>query len=94
MAFPVEGGGENIDFTVDIGNSYKKFGVFILNDSKGTVMTALESQHSKNSEDILNDVFTKWLEGKGIDCTWENLLECLRKCRCNTLANKLEKNLA
>ena len=93
MAFPVQGG-DSIDFTLEIGNSYKKFGIFILNDSKGTTMNSLESQHLKNSEEILHDVFSRWLEGKSLQCTWEKLLECLRLCRCNTLADQLEKNLA
>ena len=93
MAFPVQGG-DSLDFTLEIGNSYKKFGIFILNDGKGTTMNTLESQHQKNSEAILNDVFTRWLEGKGSECTWEQLLKCLRQCRCNALADKLQKNLA
>ena len=70
------------------------FGTHLLDDGDGTIMSDLDHQHQKTSHAILNDVFTKWIQGEGTTCSWDRLLTCLKICKCRALADDIEKMLS
>eukprot|EP00731_Ephydatia_muelleri_P033821 Em0039g7a len=69
-----------VNIAEQIGVNYLKFGIFLLGDSNGAIVTALENEHLKNAERINVAILQKWLEGKGVKpVTWSTLLTALQK---------------
>ena len=63
-----------------IGANYLKFGIFLLEDSNGAIVTALENEHLKNAERINVTILQRWLNGKGVKpVTWPSLVTVLRE---------------
>lgn len=92
LSFPR--GNSTIDLTIEIGESYSKFAVFLLNDETGAIITALEGQHHNDAAKINSVVFTKWLTGVNeVDVTWNWLVECLRKANLHALADSVDSEL-
>ena len=82
---------EKLNIAIKVGVEYWKFGIFLLNDTNGDIVTALEMEHRGNAERINVAIFQLWLQGKGIKpVTWSTLIEVLRKIGLCALANKIE----
>ena len=73
-----------------IGTKYKDFGTFLLNDSTGNLVNNIEAECQQIPENINKKILEEWLAGGGKPCTWETLIEVLRECKLNTLADKIE----
>ena len=68
-----------LNMAVQIGVKYAKFGVFLLEDTNGTIVEALELEHMKNAERINMAILNKWLQGKGVkSVTWSTLVSVLK----------------
>eukprot|EP00731_Ephydatia_muelleri_P033297 Em0027g45a len=68
-----------VNIAEQIGADYLKFGIFLLEDSNGAIVTALENEHLKNAERINVAILQKWLEGKGVEpVTWSTLVTVLQ----------------
>ena len=73
----------NVNIAEQIGVNYLKFGIFLLQDSSGTIVTALENEHQRKAERINLAILQKWLEGKGVKpVTWSSLVNALQKIGC------------
>eukprot|EP00731_Ephydatia_muelleri_P033258 Em0027g6a len=71
-----------VNIAEQIGANYFKFGIFLLEDSNGAIVTALENEHLKNAERINVAILQKWLEGKGVKpVTWSTLVTVLQKIK-------------
>eukprot|EP00731_Ephydatia_muelleri_P011858 Em0006g752a len=71
-----------VNIAEQIGANYFKFGIFLLEDSNGAIVTALENEHLKNAERINVAILQKWLEGKGVKpVTWSTLVTVLQKTK-------------
>ena len=71
-----------VNIAEQIGANYLKFGIFLLEDSNGAIVTALENEHLKNAERINVAILQKWLEGKGVKpVTWSTLVTVLQKIK-------------
>ena len=58
---------------------YLKFGIFLLEDSDGVIVKALEMEHHWNAEWINEAILQKWLQGKGVKpVTWSTLVAVLK----------------
>eukprot|EP00731_Ephydatia_muelleri_P001003 Em0001g1003a len=69
-----------VNIAEQIGVNYLKFGIILLKDSSGAIVTALENEHQKNAERINLAILQKWLEGKGVKpLTWSTLVTALHK---------------
>lgn len=92
MSFPKAGG--FIDITTEIGGSYSKFGIFLLNDKKRALVAALEKAHSHDAAEINQAIFGKWLEGVNeVAVTWDWLVNCLKRAGLHALAKEVESGL-
>ena len=73
---------KGVNIIEQIGINYLHFGIFLLEDSNGAVVEALENEHLKNAERINLAILRKWLDGKGVKpVTWSTLVTVLQKIR-------------
>ena len=71
-----------VNIAEQIGVNYLKFGIFLLQDSTGTIVKAIENEHQRNAEQINLAILQKWLEGKGVKpVTWSSLVTALEKMK-------------
>ncbi len=92
MSFPNASG--SMDIATEIGDSYFKFGIFLLNDKKGAQVAAMERTYNREAAEINRAILRKWLEGTNkVDVTWDWLVTCLQKTGLHRLAKEVEKGL-
>ena len=73
-----------LNMAVQVGVKYAKFGVFLLEDTNGAIVEALEVEHTKNAERINMAILNKWLQGKGVKpVTWSTLVSVLKNIELN-----------
>ena len=72
-----------------VGNKYKKFGTLLLNDQRGNRIDNIDKELRGNVEEINTKILQDWLNGKGQSVSWETLLDSLRACNLNELANHI-----
>ena len=88
---------EILEFNIPlkVGIDYHKFGTNLLQDSTGSLISALEHQKQRNSEEINRTILERWLNGEGLEPkTWATLIRILNKSGRGELANKIELILA
>ena len=76
-----------------VGTKYRKFGTLLLDDQKGNQVDILEKELHWVVEDINTKILQYWLQGKGLPVTWETLLDTLRACSLNELADQIQASL-
>ena len=70
----------NVNIAELIGVNYFKFGIFLLEDSNGVIVKALEKEYLRNAEEINVAILQRWLQGKGVKpVTWSTLVTALQK---------------
>ena len=70
---------KKVNFAQNIGVNYLKFGIFLLEDSNGDIMKALEKEHHINVEEINVAILKQWLKGMGVKpVTWSTLVSVLK----------------
>lgn len=82
--------GETVDIAEHI-SEYNGFGVCLLNDTQGVLLTNIQRSFGPKTSTILHEVFIKWLAGSGKrPVTWTTFVKCLRDVKLNTLADIIE----
>ena len=77
-----------INITKQIGDEYKCFGIFLLQDLNGQKVKSIKSKHQSDSSQINAEIFEEWLAGKGKQpVTWATLVEVLRDTELYSLAD-------
>ena len=69
-----------------VGVQYRKFGTLLLNDDTGILVDNAESCHYQPDK-IVTYILCKWLQEGPTPVTWDNLIQVLRKCDLQTLAD-------
>ncbi len=88
LKFPSAHGSINIP--QKISTSFRRFGVFLLDDDTGSRVEALIHHHREDAEAINMAILREWLQGRGRQpVTWETLVDVLRDSNLNTLANDI-----
>ena len=73
---------KKMNIAEQIGVNYFKFGIFLLEDSNGVIVQALEKQLHFNAEQINITILQRWLEGKGVKpVTWSTLVTVLQSIK-------------
>ena len=67
-------------------------GITLLNDKNGDEMKSIIRQYREDSLQINTKILTEWIQGRGIPCTWNNLIYVLR-LHCGTLADDVEQSM-
>ena len=73
-----------------ISTKYKDFGTFLLNDDTGYLVNNIERKCQQTPDEINTKILEEWLAGGGRPCTWETLIEVLRECKLNALADQIQ----
>ena len=82
---------ETINIIKEIGSQFKVFGIFLLQDEKGTVVDTLYLQNSMDPSRITMAILQRWMQGEGMQPpTWAVLLDSLRRASRNQLASTIE----
>ena len=82
-----------LNVTEQVGTKCRKFGTLLLNDQKGNQVDIIQKELCGDVEDINTKILQYWLQGKGLPVTWENLLDTLKACSLNELADQIQSSL-
>ena len=92
LKFPGRRG--KINIPEQIGTNYKTFGIFLLKDDNGTIISGIERAKMHAAAEINEAILERWIGGKGQGpFTWDTLVQCLRDTELNALANEIEEVL-
>ena len=92
LKFPGRRG--KINIPEQIGTNYRTFGIFLLKDDNGTIISGIERAKMHAADEINEAILERWIGGKGKGpFTWDTLVQCLRDTELNTLANEIEEVL-
>ena len=83
----------NMNIAQQIGASYTVFGTLLLNDDNQERVTALANQFRNEASEVNMAILREWLKGSGVKpVTWSKLVEVLKKCKLDELAEKIESH--
>ena len=86
---------KKLNIAVQVGANYSNFGIFLLEDQTGAIVSALDIEYAKNAERINVAILQKWLQGNGVKpVTWSNLVTVLQSIKMDELANEIESHFA
>ena len=92
ISFPMAG--SRVDLAERVGTHYFKFGVLLLQDNNGDVVSAFEKELGRNASEINQAILRRWLQGKGRQpVTWDTLLAVLQDIGLNSLAKQVKETL-
>ena len=80
----------SLEVPLHVAVKYKSFGVFLLDDRAGNRVDVIEHNCRGDAENITTEILREWLNGKGTEISWKNLIKTLRKCKINFLAAQIE----
>ena len=84
----------NMNIAQQIGTTSTVFGTFLLKDDNQVRVTALARQFGNEANEINMAILREWLLGSGVKpVTWGKLVEVLKKCKLDELAEKIESHL-
>ena len=76
-----------------VGPKINVFGIFLLNDDIGNKVANITERCRGDPEKIAFEVLREWLEGKGVEVSWENLIATLRDCEISLMAEQIQMAL-
>ena len=74
-----------------VGTRYSDFGIFLLNDEDGNLIETIEADCQRQCHSIVRKILTNWLRGGGKPVAWKELIETLRDCDLNELADTIQE---
>lgn len=83
----------DIDFPSRVGPKIEVFGTYILQDEYGNKIANIMESFHHNPEKVAMEVLRQWLEGKGVEVSWECLVLTLMKSKLSFLADQIKMAL-
>ena len=74
-----------------VGADYRKFGIFLLNDTTGSKVDSIEMECLGKPDRITLKILQCWVVGKGEPPTWHTLTRTLNRCKLTVLAEQIKK---
>ena len=74
----------------EVGVHYLRFGIFLLNDRTGALVTNITTTCRDRPEEIVTKILQEWIGGRGKRKTWKVLIETLQDCDLNVLAEQIQ----
>ena len=81
----------NLKVHEKVGSEYLIFGTVLLNDEDGSLLKTLQDDCHYKCDRINCNILCDWVRGKGRPVTWRVLIETLRTCNLNEIANKIQE---
>ena len=72
-----------------VGADYRKFGIFLLNDTTGSKVDSIEIECLGKPDRITLKILQCWVVGKGEPPTWHTLRRTLNRCKLTVLAEQI-----
>ena len=76
-----------------IGPKVNVFGIFLLNDDVGNKVANITERCHGDPEKIAFEVLREWLEGKGVEVSWDSLIATLRDSELSLMAEQIQMAL-
>ena len=93
LKFPKFDGGF-INIVQNIGDKYRTFGIFILEDDNGAITDGITTGERGQPDAINHTILTRWLQGTGrAPQTWDTLVSVLDEVGLRNLASTVRANL-
>ena len=93
LKFPKFDGGF-INIVENIGDKYRTFGIFILEDDNGAITDGITTGERGQPDAINHTILTRWLQGTGrAPQTWNTLVSVLDEVGLRNLASTVRANL-
>ena len=74
-----------------VGTEYLIFGTILLNDEDGSLLKTIQDDCHYKCDRINCNILCDWVRGKGRPVTWRVLIETLRTCNLNEIADKIQE---
>lgn len=85
---------KKINVVERIGSDYESFGIQLLKDDEGTIVSAIEDDHRGSASKTTKAILRRWLGGTGMEpTTWGTLVDVLRTIGLKSLANDISEAL-
>lgn len=85
---------ERDHISVEVGDKYREFGTFLLEDRDGAKVQAIQNRCHLDPLRINCEIMISWLQGEGRQpVTWATLIQVLRDIDMNALAEDIEERL-
>ena len=92
ISFPAETTPLNI--LRQIGTSYTMLGPLLLQDDRGTRVSAIEAEHRANADLVNLAILKEWLEGRGLrPVTWDTLTTTMVNAGLVILGEQINEGL-
>ena len=90
-SLPDPRGGKYIKIIERASVKFQEIGAELLDDKHGNKVANIKSKTNGNV-DAMHEIFCQWLR-EDTQCSWETLVQCLRKCGCKSLADEIDRTL-
>ena len=85
---------KKVEIIKSVTPKWRDFGSLLDFDEAGTHLELLEAQYAgRNTVDCCRAMFQHWLQGNGVEATWDKLVELLTDSQMSTLASDVEEIL-
>ena len=74
-----------------IGTKYQLVGTALLNDTTGVIIDSIKGSSHFQVEDINVEILKRWIQERGRDRSWRELIRVLRSSSCEALADDVEE---
>ena len=86
--------GDKIKIIKRLTHMWKSVGDLLNFDSGGSELLAIEDANRGNNEASCRDMFQMWIMGNGVrPCSWGKLIEIIKDCEMEALAEEIEAAL-
>ena len=83
--------GAKIEVIKSVAPFWKDVGYFLDFDEYGSYVDSIEKKCSHNPDECCTEMLKQWLQGKASrKPTWKDLIDILKDCELNTVADELE----
>ncbi|CAI8020132.1 hypothetical protein GBAR_LOCUS12047, partial [Geodia barretti] len=79
-----------VDLHSRVAPKIKVFGTFLLQDDLGNKMEIIRKRVREDPEEMAMEVLREWLQGKGVEVSWESLIATLRKSKLKLMADQIQ----
>ena len=83
----------DIDLPSRVGEKFNVFGTLLLQDDYCNKMENITEGCRGKPERITIAVLSEWLQGKGVEVSWESLIATLRKSKLELMADQVQMAL-
>ena len=82
-----------LDLPSQVAPNISTFGILLLEDKYGNKMDIIKKKALGDPLEMAIEVLREWLAGRGVEVTWESLIDTLRDCELTVMAEQIQMSL-